>query len=182
MAAEVEVKIAVPSAGVARRRIRAVGFEVHAPRVFEVNVVWDTPALAFRNSGRLVRLRQAGKASTLTFKGRATDTIHKIREEIETTVARPQAMERILTEIGLRQMFRSEKYRTEFSEGSPRGVVTLDETPIGTFLEIEGPGRWIDRTARKLGFSTADYITLSYGALYMTWCREHDVEPSNMTF
>jgi hypothetical protein len=34
----------------------------------------------------------------------------------------------------------------------------LDETPAGVFLELEGPSRWIDRTARRLGFAESDYL------------------------
>ena len=30
-------------------------------------------------------------------------------------------------------------------------------------MELEGPARWIDKTARELGFSRDDYILLSYG-------------------
>lgn len=182
VSSEIEVKIAVESARSARKAILAAGFTVHVPRVFEANVIWDTPQQTLRSSSRLIRLREAGKTSTLTFKGRSADTMHKIREEVETTVARPLAMQRILSEVGLRPMFRYEKYRTEFSAAGNRGLVLLDETPIGTFLEIEGPARWIDRTARALGFGPDDYILLSYGALYAAWCREHSVEPSNMTF
>ena len=42
----------------------------------------------------------------------------------------------------------------------------LDETPIGPFLELEGPARWIDRMAKRLGFTEKDYVTASYGALW----------------
>ena len=52
------------------------------------------------------------------------------------------------------------------------GVVTLDETPIGWFLELEGSPDWIDKTARQLGFSEEDYVILSYAALYLTYCNE----------
>jgi adenylate cyclase class 2 len=62
------------------------------------------------------------------------------------------------------------------------GTVTLDETPIGDFLELEGPSDWIDRTARDLGFSTSDYITSSYITLYMEFCKNRQVQPSFMTF
>ncbi|MBV9156122.1 MAG: adenylate cyclase, partial [Acidobacteriaceae bacterium] len=63
-----------------------------------------------------------------------------------------------------------------------QGVVTLDETPIGTFLELEGPGDWIDETAKQLGFSRADYIVDSYGRLYLADCERRGVQPTNMTF
>lgn len=182
MPAEIEVKIAVRSAAAARRTLREAGFQIHIRRVFETNVIYDTAGQQLRSAGKLIRLRQAGKTCTLTFKGKPVNARHKIREEVETTLSQHDAMDRILRELDLRPVFRYEKYRTEFSGDHPHAVITLDETPIGDFLELEGPARWIDRTARQLGFNPADYITLSYGGLYIAWCREHQVEPSNMTF
>jgi adenylate cyclase class 2 len=129
-----------------------------------------------------VRLRQAGSHSTLTFKGKSKDTRHKVREEVETRVENAAAVERVFQEVELQPVFRYEKYRTEFTGDKADGVVTLDETPIGNFLEIEGPARWIDRTAKQLGFSPADYITASYGALYLQYCSAHGIQPSNMVF
>jgi len=58
----------------------------------------------------------------------------------------------------------------------------LDETPIGTYLELEGPGRWIDRTARQLGYRPEDYITQSYVALLVERCRRRGRVPGNMIF
>ncbi len=179
---EIEVKISVPSLAAARRRIRDAGFRVHVPRVFEVNVLWDTADLRLRSQGKVVRLRQAGGLFTVTFKGKSMDTRHKVRDEIETRVEQSGPVERIFQEIGLKPVFRYEKYRTEYTAGTSRGVVTLDQTPIGDFLEIEGPARWIDRTAKQLGFSPADYITASYGGLYLQYCSAHGIRPSNMVF
>jgi adenylate cyclase class 2 len=60
--------------------------------------------------------------------------------------------------------------------------VLLDETPIGNFVEIEGTPRWIDHSARLLGFSAKDYITRSYGYLYLAYCRERRIRPKDMLF
>ena len=180
--AEIEVKISVVNPAAARKLLREGGFRVHVRRVFEVNVLYDFADLRLRGQGKLLRLREAGKVSTLTFKGKSTDTRHKVREEVETTLENAGAMRRVFQELDLKMVFRYEKYRTEFVDDKARGVVTLDETPIGTFLEIEGPARWIDRTARRLGFSPDDYITASYGVLYLQYCRELGTTPSNMVF
>ncbi|MBV9743453.1 MAG: hypothetical protein JO099_06800, partial [Acidobacteriia bacterium] len=83
--------------------------------------------------------------------------------------------------LGFQRVFRYEKYRTEFRRGR-KGVVTLDETPIGTYLELEGPPDWIDGTAALLNFQENDYITLSYGRLYLDWCAQHKVKPGDMVF
>jgi adenylate cyclase class 2 len=61
-------------------------------------------------------------------------------------------------------------------------MATLDETPIGVYMELEGSPRWIDRAARRLGFSERDYITASYGRLYLEWCAAQKIEPGHMVF
>jgi adenylate cyclase class 2 len=58
----------------------------------------------------------------------------------------------------------------------------LDETPIGLYLELEGSPRWIDRTALRLGFRKADYITASYGRLYFLWCEQRGEHATHMVF
>lgn len=91
-------------------------------------------------------------------------------------------MDQILRRLGLNPAFRYEKYRTEYSRRGSSGTITVDETPIGDYIELEGAPKWIDATARKLGYSPSDYITSSYGALYLEHCHERGVQPSNMVF
>ncbi len=49
-------------------------------------------------------------------------------------------------------------------------------------MELEGPARWIDRTAKELGYSRADYILASYIRLYTEWCGEYNIESREMKF
>jgi adenylate cyclase class 2 len=91
-------------------------------------------------------------------------------------------MGQILSQLGYEPTFRYEKYRTEFKNREGGGSIVFDETPIGFYLELEGPAEWIDKTAAKLGFSTADYELKSYGALYRDYCAEHSLEPTAMVF
>jgi adenylate cyclase class 2 len=58
----------------------------------------------------------------------------------------------------------------------------IDETPIGMFLELEGDAEWIDETARRLGYSPSDYLLESYGTLYLQYCQNRKLEPTNMVF
>ncbi len=181
-ATETEIKLKVEDAAAARRLLRGAGFRLHKRRVFEDNAVLDTAGLKLRKAGALLRVREAGGAATITYKGRAAAGKHKSREELETGVADANAFTHIAERLGLTPRFRYQKYRTEFQEPGGEGVATLDETPIGVYLELEGPPAWIDRTARRLGFREADYITESYGALYFAWCRENRVKAGNMVF
>jgi adenylate cyclase class 2 len=130
----------------------------------------------------LLRVRSAGKLITVTFKGREVPGIHKRREEREFTASDLDECLAVFAGVGFAPSLRYEKYRTEFARPGESGVVTLDETPIGIFIELEGPSRWIDSTAKDLGFSRDDYIGLSYGRLFEKWCAEHGVVSRNMCF
>jgi adenylate cyclase class 2 len=90
-------------------------------------------------------------------------------------------MELILARLGLGPVFRYEKFRTEYKSGQD-GTITVDETPIGLYLELEGQPPWIDRIAGELGFSEQQYVTKSYGALYLEYCWERGITPANMVF
>ena len=61
-------------------------------------------------------------------------------------------------------------------------LIEIDETPVGTFVELEGPMDAIDRAAQELGFSKRDYITKSYLQVYVEECRHRGEEPRNMLF
>ncbi len=187
---ETEIKLRVPDPASARGLIERNGFSVSVERVFESNVIYDTADTAFRRRGELVRIRtirpaagQAGDGrSTLTFKGAAVPGRHKIRPELETSLSDAAPLETVFDRAGLGPVFRYEKYRTEYRRKGGDGVVTLDETPIGAFLELEGSPAWIDETARELGFKDSDYVLSSYAALYFEYCRERGVQPSGMVF
>ena len=179
---ETEIKLAVTDAAVARRLLRAAGFRVSNRRHFEINLVFDTETQTLRSSGRLLRVRQAGSHAILTYKAKAQEGRHKSREELEVTVSSARQLAAILERLGFLPMFRYEKYRTELQRPRSRGVATIDETPIGVYIELEGTPHWIDRTARALGFTEEDYITASYGRLYLEWCAREGSEPCHMVF
>ena len=179
---ETEIKLAVKDARSARRRLREAGFVVSRPRVFEANTVFDTPELSLRASSRLLRIRQAGRVATMTYKGVPATGKYKSREELELEVRNAAAMMSIMERLGYQRMFRYEKYRTEFRQPRRAGIAMLDETPVGVYLELEGTPHWIDLTARRLGFQESDYITASYGRVYLDWCAANGCKPGDMTF
>jgi adenylate cyclase class 2 len=111
--------------------------------------------------------------STLTYKGPAQRAPHKSREEIELDVTDGQAFALVLARLGYQPGFRYEKYRTTFTAPGAAGIITYDETPAGNFLEIEGPGEWIDEIALKLGHSPAEYITESYASIWRAHCQSN---------
>jgi adenylate cyclase class 2 len=179
---ETEIKIRISDVPAIQRRLRKLGFRIHARRVFESNVILDTPGRRLRRKGSLIRIRRVDAKSILTYKGRSKKGRHKSREEIETLVADPNALETLFARLGLKPVFQYEKYRTEYKRPSRGGVVMVDETPVGDYLEIEGSPRWIDTVARELGFSRSEYITESYGAIYVQYCRDQGIRPAQMIF
>jgi adenylate cyclase class 2 len=181
-AIETEVKIRLLELDSVREKLARLGFKVSASRVFEANTLYDRNG-ELRGQEQLLRLREAGDKHVITFKGRGNDGPHKQREEIETSLGSAREMAKILERLGYQHSFRYEKYRTEFQRpGEEQDTVTLDETPIGFFMELEGPGEWIDATARELGFTPNDYLLDSYGKLYLAECKRRGVEPTDMVF
>ncbi len=179
---ETEVKIEIASPRLFRRKLREAGFGIHRRRVFERNAMFETEPPTLRPRGCIVRLREAGGRFTLTYKGPATVARHKSREEIEFTVSDAAVAQEFLGRLGYQSKFIYEKYRTEYKEQERKGIVTLDETPIGIYAELEGTEKWIDSTARILGIADKDYITASYGALYLQWCERQGLDPGHMCF
>lgn len=165
-----------------RKKLRDLGFHVQKRRAFESNILFDNIKRSLRKHGKLLRLRRVGQHGLLTFKGPSEQSRYKKRSETETLLDDSDVVEAILTHIGYHPVFRYEKFRTEYVGASGGGKVLLDETPIGNFLEVEGSPRWIDRTARLLGFSSGEYINRSYGYLYLAYCRERRIRPKNMVF
>jgi len=184
---ETEIKLRIRSAARARAMLRQQGFGIVTPRIFEENLVLDDDRGSLRAGGMLLRVRGAGKAGaqrlvTCTFKSPEMPGRHKRRGEREFRASDFEACVAIFDSLGYRERFRYEKYRTEYRRDAEPGHVTVDETPIGVFMELEGSPRWIDRTARELGFRAADYVTESYARLYEAWCAAHDVPVADMRF
>ena len=185
---ETEIKLAVSGVQALRKRLKSLGFRVVAARHFESNRVYDFGDLRLRKKRCLLRLRFEDGNCLVTFKGAPLDSrAYKIRSEIETCVADGKRMGEIFGALGLAEKFRYDKYRTTFARRGDRkrvsrAVAELDETPIGAFLELEGPARWIDEVARGLGYAPGEYITASYGALFFDWCRRHGRRAGNMVF
>ena len=74
--------------------------------------------------------------------------------------------------------FRYQKYREEYKYQNV--TLTIDETPIGTYVEIEGPEYEIFEATKKMGRTKNDYILDSYRALFVSACKEEKVSPTNM--
>lgn len=180
MPLEREIKLRFDSADDARERILAIGATPLRCRRLQEDCLLDTEEDVLYRRRCVLRVRSEGGKSLLTFKGPVQPGSIKLREEHETVVADGDTLLRILRELGLHVWFRYEKYREEFSAEDV--VIAIDETPVGTFVEIEGGEAHIEQTAAALGRTRADYITDSYRTLYAQYCAEHGVATSDMLF
>ena len=184
MAIETEIKFKVADLSGLTQRLQSVGFELHTPRSFESNVLYDTPDRRMRARTEILRIRSYAGRWTVTHKrlpdDRPGEDSHKHRIETETDVVDGNALAEIFQSLGLVAAFRYEKWRTEWHDGE--GHCVVDETPIGDYAELEGSADWIDRTATRLGLSPSDYITLSYGRLFDQWREQHGSSAADLTF
>ena len=151
---EIEIKFRVADLQVLARKLRRAGLRIVTRRTHEMNTLYDLPGEVLRGRQQLLRLRKYGAEWKLTHKAKKKTGRHSTREELQTNVEDGKKMDLILRALGYTPSFRYEKFRAEWTDG--KGQVVVDETPIGNFCEIEGPPRWIDATAKKLGVTPAD--------------------------
>jgi adenylate cyclase, class 2 len=190
MPKEIEIKFRVSALRALSRKLNAAGFRLVTPRTHEMNTLYDLPGETLRKRHELLRIRKYGSSWTLTFKHGTKRGKHSSRIELETTVADGKKLDAILRLLGYAPTFRYEKFRAEWADKNlsnkkgkhGKGVIVVDETPIGNFCEIEGPPRWIDETAKKLGITPADYITKNYATLFLDWKQKTGSSATEMTF
>lgn len=178
---EVEVKLPANDLESLRRMLRLAGAAPLTPLHSESNDLYDRANGELANGGCALRLRRTDRGSTLTFKGPARfEAGTKTREERETGVADPVALETILAALGLERRFRYEKRREEWQLESC--AIALDETPIGNFVEIEGDPPAIRRALQRLALDFSQAIPYSYAELYRRRRRENPSLPKDMVF
>lgn len=171
---ESEIKLRMPGPSEARALVEGIGAAPSRPRHFEDNVLFDDAAASLRASGCALRLRRTAAAGIITYKGpKIPGGGIKSRPEIEVTVGDAFAAEQVLEALGYRKAFRYQKYRQAFRWRDAE--IVIDETPIGTFLEVEGPVETIHAAAAALGRGPADYVDESYAALFLATGRGGDM-------
>lgn len=188
---EIEIKLPFDDIDDAKQQVVSLGGEIDRERHFEENLVFDTESGDLRKQGVLLRLRIVGArpgvpapaTATLTFKGKV-DLSGGVRnrEEIESTIQEPEHLIRIFSNLGYYPIFRYQKYRTVYHIPNVPLEFCVDETPIGNYVELEGEIDAIHDYASKLGFRKDQYVTESYGGLYLNWCEQNGFKPTNMIF
>jgi adenylate cyclase class 2 len=121
-------------------------------------------------------------ADRVTYKGPGLtlDGVYH-RKEIQFTVSDFNAAQAFLEALGYQISMVYEKFRTVYALGDV--LVTLDELPLGNFIEVEGPDpKSIQQTSQQLGVRWASRITSSYISLFQIACQTMHLKTNNLTF
>ena len=183
---EVEIKLRVEEGGNPVAAVTGLGARLLYPRELEDNQLYDFPDFALKTRGAMLRVRIQERGSILTYKeGARVENGAKVREELEVSLgpagAEPgETTTAILLKLGMRPLFRYQKYRTVYDRAGL--IITLDETPIGVYFELEGPKPLIDDAAFRLGYKASDYIVKSYLALHQEYLKARGLPLKDMLF
>ncbi len=186
---EVELKVRADHEA-ARDRLEELG-ATSLGRVRQVDTYYDAPHRDFAETDEALRLREEtvesgtddrgtgrdGATETrLTYKGPLVEQESKTREEAETAVADPDAMEEVLDGLGFQPAATVEKERDRYRvEGY---TVTLDivdglgefvevETDVGSEPEVEAAREGAAAILERLGLDPDAGIRTSYLGLLL---------------
>ena len=177
---ETEIKLRFESGDAARRAVDTLGAAPYTPRRLQDDALLDNEAGTLYGRQCALRVRRDGDKGVVTFKGPVIPGPMKSREEIETSIGDGEKMLRVFRELGYTPRFRYQKYREERRLGGL--IVAIDETPIGVFVELEGPEAEISAAAGRLGFTPNDYIRASYRTLFLEYREAHGLSSEHMIF
>lgn len=144
---------------VIEKKLRALG----AKKVFDGDMVYtlfDFKDKRLSKHESLLRLRQEGSRTRLTYKKLVSKVGAKISEEIETEIKDGAAMVQVLSALGLqpKKGYPLKKHRCSYVLGKVHFEFdTFKQIP--TYLEIEAPTKKVlEQVARGLGFSRHDLL------------------------
>lgn len=177
---EREIKLRFDSPAAARAAVKTAGARSARPRRLQSDALFDTEQRHLSAHQQVLRVRTEDGRCCVTFKSPAYHPTLKLREELETLVENGEVLGQILERAGFYVWFRYEKYREEFRLGDV--TIAVDETPVGTFVEIEGSEDGITAAAIALGRGPADYVVDSYRTLFVRHCEARGVAATHMTF
>jgi adenylate cyclase class 2 len=180
---ETELKIPVADLDAIRHQLKSAGAQRHHKAERELNIVLDNPARELSDTGRVLRLRRIGGRKLVTLKGPAK--YHgriKEREELELDIEDAETLAALFERLGFGPVFRYEKDRELWRLNQV--TVTLDHTPMGDFVEIEGPAEQLNSAAEKIGLDPEDATRGTYVSLWIEYReRRNDLDlPEDMVF
>ncbi|MFN2441623.1 MAG: class IV adenylate cyclase [Thermoanaerobaculia bacterium] len=180
MSQEIEIKFVLENRENLLARIEEAGGEQLFPETFEDNMILDRRG-ELRTRGALLRVRKFGRYVLATFKGPSSfDGAIKSREEVQTGLESFDRAIALFDALGFKPVFRYQKFREVWRVRDVE--IVLDRTPIGEYLEIEGPADTIRDIAALLGLSLEKGVWQSYADLYRLARRTRADLPEHMVF
>jgi adenylate cyclase class 2 len=159
---ESELKIPVADLEQVRASLQRARAVLARTMAREINLLLDTDDDRLRTAGCVLRLRR--------------------HAEHETEIGDEERMGRIFEELGFSVFMRYEKDREEWllEEVS----VVLDRTPMGSFVEVEGPPQKLAEIVDLLGVKIDSAVRGSYASLWLEHRARHpELElPFDMVF
>lgn len=161
---EIEVKFLLKDLTALIQKIDQLNLSCTQKRVHEFNLRYDLPDGRLVTKKQVLRLRQDTQA-LLTFKGPGVlDEGVLLRKEIEVSVSDFDTARRLLEALGYQVIMMYEKYRANYLMDGV--ILSVDETPFGLFIELEGESpAQVKSAASLLGLDWRQRINLSYSAL-----------------
>ena len=177
---EREIKLRFETVEAALQAVRQTGATPLRGRRLQEDCLLDTEDESLRRRQCALRIRTEAGKSILTYKGPVQPGSMKMREEHETIVGDGEVLQHVFEELGLHVWFRYEKYREEYAAEDV--TIAIDETPVGTFVEIEGGEEGILTMTIALGRTPSDFVLDSYRGLFIKHREEFGLTGANMVF
>lgn len=161
---EIEVKFLLRDYAALMQKISDLHLPCSQERIHEFNLRYDLPDGSLVAQKQVLRLRKDTQAR-LTFKGPGIMQEEVLlRKEIEVEVSDFDTTKRLLEALGYQVVMMYEKFRANYLMDSL--VLSVDETPLGLFVELEGESpEQVHQAALRLGLDWDARINLSYSAL-----------------
>ncbi len=162
---EIEVKFLLKDYSALMQKITDLQLPCSQERIHEFNLRYDLLDGNLVAQRQVLRLRKDTQAR-LTFKGPGIMEEDVLtRKEIELVVSDFDATNRLLEALGYQVIMMYEKFRANYLMDDAL-VLSVDETPLGLFIELEGDSpAQVRKAADVLGLDWDARINLSYSAL-----------------
>ena len=177
---ECEIKLHFNSPDEARAAVLAIGATLLRGRRLQEDRLLDSGDGLLRHRTCLLRIRMEAGQDHLTYKGPLQSSTMKVQEELETSVGDGVMLLHLLEELSFHVWFCYQKYREEFAHRDV--IAAIDETPVGTFVEIEGNERGITEMSQALGRSPVEYVLDFYRSLFLKYREAYGLAGPDMVF